>query len=283
MRIKITITILLAAILLISSYILVYSQEGGFIVKEKKGEWEKISDIEIRSKKTAGENTITLEYPKAILGSWQGNIDIDISGETGDNITVIYVVEIDEIGFKIEYYENYIPGSIGPIGEWRRNRLTIYLNNTIMFDKIEEANWPFDTRLNTRIYYTLYRSGDDTLKIVVQDYYGDIYKDKSIYWSNETYYSGNEVNLRIRISKYSKKPSQIISYLFFNDVIENEIYTEELNVKKLNVDMNALFYLSLGFLIAALAVNIFTKILTPKEEVKREEKVKTKKRRKKKR
>jgi hypothetical protein len=263
---------LLITIILTSTHNIVYSQEGGFIVKEKLGEWEVVSDVEIRSGRTSGESLLIMEYPKAILGSWQGNIDVDASGEPGDNITILYTVEIEEIKFKIEYYESYVPGYFGPIGEKRMNRLTIYLADIIVYNKIEVATWPYDTRLNTRIYYTIYRSGEDSLRLTVQDYYGQINENKSIYWSDEILYNGNEVTLRISIWKRSDKPSQIMSYLFYNEVIENEIYEEQFNARKLNIDMNIIFYLSLGFLVVALSANIFTRVLTPKVEIRKEEK-----------
>jgi len=262
----------------------IYGQdEAGFVVSNKVGIWESEDPTDIRSGNTDGYSEIEFLYPGAVLGSWQSNIEITLSSESGDMVIGAFIVQVPEIGFKIEYYESLKPGSILGIGQVISNELRIYLDGEQVYYRNATATWPYDTRLNTRIYYSLWRSGEDTLSIIVQDYYGKIYENSSIYWSANITYTGEPLNLKILVWKKSNGKSQISSYLYFNDVVENEVYTEKLEVKKLNIDMSIMFYTSIGFLIIALVSNIFSKNLMRKEETevveeKKPEKGKRKKR-----
>lgn len=280
-KLRISITLLL--IILMLSSITVYAQKKtGFVVVNKTGAWESDDPLDIRSKSMKGYAYIEFEYSNAILGSWQSNIEIILTGEAGDRIVGAYIIEIPELRFKIEYYKILCPGMFMNIGEKISNELKIVVGDKVMYDKNQTASWPYTTRLNTRIYYSIWRSSNNTLTIVVQDYYGSIFKNLSIFWSMNLTYTGKPLTLKIKLWKNSGKPSQISSYIYFNDVVENKIYKEMLGIKKLNIGTSVMFYTSLGFLIIALIANIFSKNLTRGEKTEEMEKSVKKKKRKKK-
>ncbi len=282
-RIGRVVTASIIIVLILLTLPAIYGQDDtGFVVSNKVGVWESEDPVDIRSGNTEGYSEIEFLYPDAVLGSWQSNIEITLSSEGGDKVIGAFIVQVPEIGFKIEYYESLKPGSILGIGQVISNELRIYLGGEQVYYRNATATWPYDTRLNTRIYYSLWRSSEDTLSIIVQDYYGKIYENSSIYWSANVTYTGEPLNLKILVWKKSNGKSQISSYLYFNDVVENEVYTEKLEVKKLNIDMSIMFYTSIGFLIIALVSNIFSKNLMRKEETEVVEEKKPEKKRKKK-
>ncbi len=264
--IAVTVFILLLMMLQITHSIVMAEENKDFIVKEEVGKWEKKSATEMQTAKEKGMAKLVLEYTNADLESWQGNIQLSLSGEAGDKIYGSYIVEIPESNFSIEYRKVLYPGFFMGIGDKKSIELRIIYNGNILYSKNETATWPFFPRLDTRIYYSIWRRNLNTLGVIVQDYYGHIFDNLSVFWTGNITYIDKPQTLRIIVTKNSEKPSQLSSYLYYNDVVEGKKYETKLNAKILSIDTSIMFYTSIGFLLIALTANIFSKSLTKKVE-----------------
>ena len=232
----------------------VYAQEE-FHVKDYKGEWDITEKDHIKSKSSNGYNYIELEEDGVVLGSWLTTIDLDLSGEQGDTITGKYIISIPELNFTLKYIEEYRPGWYLDIGAERVNNLIVSINDSKLYSLTDNAKWPFDTRLNTRLYFGIWRIDKDHLEIKLTDYYGKINENKSIYWNYKIKYNGETLTLLIRIEKDSSKKSVLEAYLYYNNLERDKIIGQEIEIRLLSIDSAALFYLSLGFLIIAIVAN----------------------------
>ena len=262
--VNITVTTFILLILLFQTTQNMVLVEGNknFIVKEKVGKWDKATAIEIQTAKEKGTAKLVLEYPNVDFGSWQGNIQLSLSGETGDKVSGRYIVELLELNFTIEYSETLYPGIFMGIGDKKSIELEIKHNDKILYFRNETATWPFSPRLDTRIYYSIWRRNDNMLGIIVQDYYGHIFENLSVFWTGNITYAGQPLTLRITAVKNSGKPAQLSSYLYYNDIVKGKKYEGELNIKPLSIDTSIMFYTSIGFLLIAIVANIFSKSLT---------------------
>jgi len=232
----------------------VYSQNE-FKIVDFTGEWEVAEPDHIKSKPSSGHSYIVLEYSNVVLGSWLTTIDLTATGQQGDTIETKYTIDIPELNFTLTYLEKYNPGWIFDIGSRRKNELKIELNGEIVYNIYDEADWPFDTRLNTRIYFGIWRIDKDNLEIRITDYYGQINGNRSIYWTQKIGYNGESLTLTLRIDKNSQAESTVEAYLYYNTVERDKIIGENIEVRLLNIDSAALFYASLGFLIIAIVAN----------------------------
>lgn len=264
----IAVTLIFMMLSTIAIYTASADKNKDFIVSEIIGKWEASKSTEIRTAKEAGMSKLVLEYPDVVLGSWQGNIQLSLTGDHRDTLYGKYIVEIPELNFSIEYDKKVIPDIFIGIGGRKSNELTVKYNGKVLYSKNETAKWPFGTRLDTRIYYSIWRNNTDTLGILLQDYYGAILSNISIFWEGNITYAGYPLTLRIVVIKDSKKPAQLSSYLYYNDVVEDKVYRENLNIKTLDIGTSIMFYTSIGFLLIALIANVFSKRL---KEGKREE------------
>ena len=261
-NITVTTFILLILLFQITQNVVLAEGNKDFIVKEKIGKWDKAKTTEMQTAKEKGIAKLVLEYPNANLGSWQGNIQLSLSGESGDKISGKYIIELSELNFTIEYSETLYPGIFMGIGDRKSIELKIKHGDKILYLRNETATWPFSPRLDTRIYYSIWRRNTDMLGIIVQDYYGHIFENLSVFWTGNITYNGQPLTLRIIVVKNSEKNAQLSSYLYYNYVVEGKKYEGELSVKPLSVDTSIMFYTSIGFLLIAIIANIFSKSLT---------------------
>ena len=231
-----------------------YAQEP-FRVVDFTGEWEVMNRDHLKSKPSSGQTYIVIEEDNVVLGSWYTTIDLSLSGSQGDMIDAKYILEMPEIGFRITYIERYSPGGILDIGFYRYNELRIEMGGEVEYLKTDEARWPQDTRLNTRIFFGTWRIDKDNIVIEVTDYYGEINSNRSIYWSKKIPYNGESLSLIIKIEKNSGKDSVVEAYLYYNEVERDKIIGPDVEIRLLSIDSAALFYASLGFLIVAIVAN----------------------------
>lgn len=253
----------------------IYSQTE-FRVVDFTGEWDLMEKDHIKSKASRGYTYIVLEEANVVLGSWFTTIDLTLTGQHGDKIQGAYIIEIPEMNLTLKYIEEYSPGSFFDFGYSRKNTLTITIGDKPVYTSMEEANWPFDTRLNTRIYFGIWRVDKDNLAIQITDYYGEINSNRSVYWFTKIEYHGETLTLRLKLEKKSSVDSTIEAYLYYNEVERDKIVGGEVEVRLLSIDSAALFYASLGFLIIAIIAN-FTSRTWKYYEEKRSPHPKTKK------
>ena len=232
----------------------IYSQTE-FRVVDFTGEWELMEKDHIKSKPSSGYTYIVLEEADVVLGSWFTTIDLTLSGTEGDMIDGAYIIEIPELNLTLQYVEEYRPGTFLDFGYYRKNILTVTIGERKVYNSMDEANWPFDTRLNTRIYFGIWRIDKDSLAIQITDYYGDINSNRSVFWSTKIGYNGEALTLRLKLEKKSSAESTLEAYLYYNEVERDKIIGEEVEVRLLSIDSAALFYASLGFLIVAIVAN----------------------------
>lgn len=269
--------VILAIIIIVLSVIPYHAySQNEFKIIDFTGEWEIAEPDHLKSKPSSGHSYIVLEYSNIVLGSWLTTIDLTATGQQGDTIEAKYTISITELNFTLTYLEKYTPGWIFDIGSNRKNELKIQLNGETIYTKYDEASWPFDTRLNTRIYFGIWRSDKDNLVIRITDYYGQINGNRSIYWTQKIGYNGESLTLTLRIDKESKLESTVEAYLYYNSVERDKIIGEDIEVRLLNIDSAALFYASLGFLIIAIVAN-FTSRTWRYYEKKLEESMETRK------
>lgn len=265
------ITILFIAILIPH----VYSQTE-FKVVDFTGEWDLMEKNHIKSRPSSGYTYIVLEESNVVLGSWFTTIDLSLTGTQGDKIEGAYIIEIPELNLTLKYGEEYVPGGFFDFGYSRKNSLIITIGNVDVYTLVEEADWPFDTRLNTRIFFGMWRIDKDNLAIQITDYYGDINSNRSVFFFKRIGYNGEALTLRLILEKRSNSESTIEAYLYYNEVERDKIIGEEIEVRLLSIDSAALFYASLGFLIIAIVAN-FTSRTWKYYEERQSPKPKTKK------
>lgn len=242
--------------LLISLLIIQFSlvSAGIFKIQEKKGDWKTIEDTFIESSYEKGEAYVVLVANDYKLGGWFGSININLKTETGNNITGYIKIYIQELDIEITYYESYIPGTMG-FGDKISNKLIIRAGENIK-TYVDHGESPYDSRLNTRLYFSILNV-NGTVHVIVQDPYGDSgYGPLKIYYEGNVSYTGIPVNLNIKVYKNSgDKDGSIECSLFLNDIEDGKIY-ENAFVKNIDYGLNDLFYLSLDFLIIAIAFNL---------------------------
>lgn len=233
-----------------------------FVIEEIVGGWEEYTPTKAISKYSAGASKIVLVARNVSLGSWSSNIHVVLIGTEGDLIESAYLVEIPELGFKIEYRKNLVVGGALGMGEVKSIRLSIALKGEVMYVKNVTARWPFENRLDTRIYYSIWRVANASkLNIVVQDTYGDLHEHVGVYWRHSVDYLGTPLTLKIAIAKNSSKESQLISNVYFNEVVPNASYDENRPIPMLDIGTMELFYASLSFLVIAIVVNVVARTI----------------------
>jgi hypothetical protein len=256
-------TALLIIALLITQSTIV--QAGIFKIQEKEGNWKTVEDTFVESSYEKGEAYVVLVANDYKLGGWFGSININLKTESGNNITGYIKIYIEELGIEITYYESYIPGTMG-FGDKISNKLIIKVgNDTKTYTDYKES--PYDSRLNTRLYFSILNV-NGTVYVLVQDPYGASgYGPLKIYYENNVSYTGIPVNLNIKVYKNSGDESGSIECsLFLNDVEDGKVYDKPF-VKNIDYGLNDLFYVSLDFLIIAIAFNLIaSRIRRIKEE-----------------
>jgi len=226
---------------------------GVFRVVNKSGDWDTIGDKIIKSKYEIGKAYVYLAAYDYVLGGWFGSLDINLYTETGNNITGYIEVGVKELNISITYIESYIPGTYG-LGDKISNTLIINVNGTKKIFKSSAVS-PFDSRLNTRIYFSIENIGGN-LSILVQDPYGKTGYKKQVFVDIKIPYDKTPVTLYIKVYKDSgNAKGRIECPLFINDVEDNKVF-KKISIKTVDYGLNALFYLSMGFLVIAIAFNI---------------------------
>ena len=246
----------------------IYGQ-APFIIKEKIGEWEEVNPVEVVSGMNSGESRVILEYRNMVLGGWFSNIDIDLTGSEGDIVVGEFSVIIPELNIEIRYFEERRIGGFLGSGGYVNSNLRVIINGGTRYELSDYTVWPLVNRLDTRIYFGIWRISEDRIILNIEDYYGDLGNNLSIYYRVELDYDGSEVTLLMEISKDSDKPSRIRAFLYFNEVVEGEVFDEGA-IRKLNIDTGILFYTSLGILIIAIIVNFMSRAYTVKARIPRE-------------
>jgi len=252
-RVGLAISIIMLIMIMVVSVYPTEVYAGVFRVVDMVGDWDSIEDTYIKSKSSVGVSQVYLEAPGYRFGGWRGTLSIDLSTETGNNITGYIEVGVRELNISIKYIESFIPGSYG-MGDKISNKLIIKVGEDIKRFS-DHAESPYDSRLNTRIYFAI-ENVNGVLWIVVQDPYGKTGVYNEVYYSRNMTYDGSGITLYMKVYKDSgDKVGSIICNLLTNEVEDLKTY-DEIQLSTLDYGLNALFYLSMGFLIIAIAFNL---------------------------
>ncbi len=265
-------------ILLISAPPTVYADV--FKVDTMKGEWREISDTYIVSEKSVGESVLRLYADGYRMGSWIISIDLDLDVEEGGEIFGYIKVEVPELGITLVYTERYInKGLIGM--DYIENNLTLSLNGETLIQEYDYAEEPMNSRLNTRFYFVLMKVVD-RLILEFRDEYNNPNSLKSVYAYRELDYDDEPVTFILEVYKNSfEKMGSIKAPLIIN-IPKDSVSMESFQYQTLDYSANAIFFLSLSFLLGAISFNLIStkfRMLKEEEFVKKESK-KQKKRKK---
>lgn len=255
-------------IILIMSVSTMTVHGGVFKIVDKTGNWETIEDTFLKSSYEEGSARILLVADGYKLGGWFGSLDIDLTTEAGNNITGYIRIYIPSLNIDIVYYESYIPDSLG-INNRISNKLIIKVGEDVKIYK-DDGYGLFDSRLNTRIYFGI-ANVNNTLKIVVEDPYGRSgYPEKQVYYEKDLEYDGGPVDLYLEVYKNSgDRAGSIRCNLLVNEVEDGKVY-DTIVLRTIDYGLNDLFYLSLDFLIVAIAFNLIAGRVRRMEESKLE-------------
>lgn len=276
MRKALVITILYT-LLITSVYIPAYADV--FKVDRMKGNWREFSDTYIESERGMGEAFLRLYTDGYRMGSWILSIDLDLEVEVGGEVYGYIEVEVPELGISLKYRERYI--NMGLLGlDYIENNLTLTIGDEILLDLYDYAYEPMNSRLNVRYYLVLMKVVD---KLVFE--FRDEYKNpdglNNIYVYRELNYSDEPITLIIEMGKNSYEYQGGIKAPLFINIPKDRVSVKDFQYITIDYGSNAIFFLSLSFLLGAISFNIIStkfRILRD-EEILRERK--TKKQRKK--
>ena len=270
------ITFTLLTIMLVYTITPTYSQV--FKVDKMIGDWSEISDTYIISEKNIGESLLRLYADGYRLGSWILSIDLDLEVEDGGKIFGYFKVEIPELGIYLIYTEKYInKGLIGR--DYIENNLTLILNDEVLINKYDYAEEPMNSRLNTRFYFVLMKVVD-TLVLEFRDEYKNPDGLESVYTYKELNYNDEPVTFIIEIYKDSYEYQGSVKAPIILNNPKDSIATETFQYVTIDYSANAIFFLSLSFLLGAISFNLIStkfRILKEEELIRKESKKSKKK------
>ncbi len=275
---KLLITLTLLTLLLVTITAPIYPQV--FKVDQMEGEWSEISDTYITSESSTGESLLRLYADGYRLGSWILSIDLDVNVEEGGEIYGYIKVEVPELGISLLYTERYINRGLFGM-DYIENNLTLTLNGETLINEYDYAEEPMNSRLNTR-YYLVLMKVVDKLVLEFRDEYNNPGALKSVYAYRELDYNNEPVTFIIEIYKNSYEKLGSVKAPLIINTPKDSVSTETFQYQTLDYSANAIFFLSLSFLLGAISFNLIsTKFRIMKEEELAKKEVKKSKKKKK--
>ncbi len=251
-----------------------------FKIGIQEGNWKSISDTYVSSEYEAGEAYLELYADGYRMGGWILSFDILLNVEDGGEIYGYIVIEVKELGIKLFYSEKYVNNGLFGT-DYIENNLTLTVAGETLLTKMDYAYEPMDSRLNTRYYFVLMKVGD-TLYLEFRDEYYNKNSLNSIYTQTEINYDDQPLNLTVGIYKDSGEYTGSITVPFILNVPKDSVSFESLEYSTLDYSANAIFFLSLSFLLGAISFNIISTKFRMLKEEELEKEVKKKKKSKKK-
>ncbi len=249
-----------------------------FKIEKMDGNWRDISDTYLASEESVGEANISLYADGYRMGSWIISYDMDLSVEVGGRIRGILEIAIDQLNITLTYIEEY--ENNGVLGNDKIfNSLKLTVNGEVLFNRNSSASEPFNSRLNTRFYFALMKVLNK-LYLVLRDEYGDTGSPESIYVEKELEYHDQPLTLRIKAYKNSYEYKGSIKIPFLINLPKDSISYDKLDIVTLDYTPNAIFFLSMSFLIGAIAFNVIStkfRVMSEEAELKKPKKGKTSK------
>ena len=247
----------LLAVLLVSIIISPYNVYSDvFKIERMEGGWIEVSDTYLASEDSTGISSISLYADGYRMGSWVISFDVDLSVEDGGAIDSFLKISVEPLNISLIYQENYTNnGLFGP--DSISNSLTLLYNGEVIFNRTSRADEPFNSRLNTRFYFVLIKV-INSLYLVLRDEYGNTGSPASIYLEKEIGYKDEPLTLRIEAYKnsYSYRGSMKVAFLI--NLPKDSISYEKLEFPTLDYTPNAIFFLSMSFLIGAITFNVIS-------------------------
>jgi len=231
-----------------------YVGSNAFRIESQVGEWINISDFIVESGSDRGEARIKLYADDYRLGSWTISYDINIDVEPGGDAEGWIKLSIPELGLEVFYYEWYWNGGIEP--DKIANNLTIWIDGEKVYSLYDSATEPFDSRLNMRMYMAIANVGGE-VTLLVRDEYGEYGGGEAVFYREVIEYDGTPVTFTIEVYKNSEYVSSIEVPFVLNTPRDSIIF-EEIELQTLDYSVNAIFSLSLVFLVGAITFNLLS-------------------------
>lgn len=253
-----------------------------FKVDQMKGNWREFSDTYIESERGIGEALLRLYADGYRMGSWILSIDLDLEVEDGGEIYGYIIVEIPELEISLQYTERYVNNGLLGL-DYIENNLTLTIGDDTLLNLYDYAYEPMNSRLNVR-YYLVLMKVVNTLVFEFRDEYKNPDGLNSVYVYRELDYDDEPVTLILELGKNSYNYQGSIKAPLFINSPKDSVSVESFQYITIDYSSNAIFFLSLSFLLGAISFNIIsTKFrILQEEELLREKEKKTKKQRKRK-
>ena len=214
-----------------------------WVLSKKVGKWEKTEITNIETKKGAETCELEFKATNVTLGAYETTFVIDLQGS--GVITGELTLEIIELGFKIRYLERYKPAALW-IGEEIHNELEIIVDGERKVFVNQSAKWPYQTRLNERLYIWIWRSSNDKLTWVITDGYMQKTNGQLYYTGNITYY-GEPLTMLLKAKKIVENgEGKLTANLIYNEIDSTGELHEKYELKTMDYGFNAFFYASLS-------------------------------------
>lgn len=244
---------------------------------ELTGDWDKVDITSLSSKMDNEGGKVTFKATHVKLGSYKTTLILDLSGKGAIVGKIIF--EIVELNFKIEYTEKYMPGTMG-FGDKITNELIIKYKGEWVVNEKQSATWPYDNRLNTRLYLWIWRSTENTLTWIISD--GYLQKDSvsNIYYTGNITYYGEELTFTLSIEKMVERgEGKLEAFLIYNEIDSTGNIFHEYKLETIDYGFNTFFYMSLSLFIVVITGHILSKVLRREMEIKEYIKVAEKRKR----
>ncbi len=226
-----------------------------FKIGEQRGDWTTISDFIIETSPGPGEAYLKLFAEGYRLGSWVISFDINLVGQLGDEVYGELRLSVPELGVELVYTETHVYNGLDM--DSIANTLSLYIGGEEVYSLSDSAVEPFDSRLNMRMYLAVQNVGG-TVYIILRDDYGDYGGgDAQIYYEAELPYDGGEVTFVIEALKRGGDGSSMEIPFILNSPKDSIVY-EAPQIELLDYSINAVFSISLMFLVGAIAFNLIS-------------------------
>ncbi len=231
-----------------------FTMGNAFKIGFQEGDWATISDFLVESFPSTGEARLQLYADDYRLGSWTISFDINIDVEPGKEAEAWIKLMIPEIELEVYYYEWYRNGGIEP--EEIRNVLSVEIGGEEVYRVEDSAVEPFDSRLNMRMYMAVANIQGEVV-FQLRDEYGDYGGGNKIFYQDTIPYNNEPVTFVIEIYKYSEAEASIEIPFIINTPRDSLVF-ERLEIQTIDYSVNAVFSISLIFLVGAITFNLLS-------------------------
>ncbi|NIM45331.1 MAG: hypothetical protein GTN80_02385 [Nitrososphaeria archaeon] len=165
-------------------------------VEEGAGNWERLEPTAMKTAFDSSESFSSFQYSSKHFQSWVLSFDLLLETESAAETEGVFMVEVPEWNLEIEYHK--------VLGNQLSNTLIIRSPNGLEREE-SSAQPPFQPRLNTQIYVWLWRSGEETVKWIVSDFYQlGPQSGRQTIWKGNFTTSNFEVTLKYTLRKTPK-------------------------------------------------------------------------------